>query len=288
MKPTRNPDSSKGTLILSGLLFFLALFLPRRKPSSPTHLTTPAPEPVLSIADPALIHVNVVSGPKGFGAPNWIASVGLAVVVWQTFVYLSQLDEMRKATEAATEATKAAQEGVKLTQESLKLTRESNASATTQYQSDQRAWVTVLNATFISPPKAGEITKIKVNYGNSGKTPASINVSVQLSWHLNPVEGGIPVPPVISDYEISDNSRIFVIAPGASGNSFPSSSRPISQEELDDMIENRACLQVRGLITYEDVFGKPHRTNFSLYASGPQVIDKDFNFFLSDSGNSLE
>src|SRR6266404_530339 len=83
--------------------------------------------------------------------PQWWQAFAAAVLVpvgaYALWIYGSQLDEMRKATRAATEA--------------LKFTRENS-------HIDQRAWVAPINTD--GKPEIGKYYEIRVTVRNTGKT----------------------------------------------------------------------------------------------------------------------
>ena len=91
-----------------------------------------------------------------------VISFLLLVVTFMTFcaiciqatIYVFQLKEMRKSTDAATKAAKAAEDSVTLVRENAHL--------------DQRAWVVVSDVSGV--PEVGKPFIVTINISNLGKT----------------------------------------------------------------------------------------------------------------------
>jgi hypothetical protein len=181
-----------------------------------------------------------------------IAFVGAIAVI----IYGFQLCEMRKSTNAATDAAKAAKDGITFARDNAHL--------------DQRAWVTISASQLVSPLVVGERPVIVVTLVNSGKTPA---LNVVSSGDADTVARGFSESEINSSLGTGHPGSKFVIGPGVTAKTMCNGLRLIADEtEIDDLhaasSEKGPRLYVRGVIAYDDIFGKPHRTTFCAWING--------------------
>jgi hypothetical protein len=169
----------------------------------------------------------------------------LAICV-QAFIYNSQLQEMKRSTDAATKAAIAAEQSIAL------------AKASTQL--DQRAWVAVTSIT-TKQPEIGQPYKPVIVVKNSGKTFAK-KMRFAGSWRLMP-KGTYP------DFAEEDRTLRegadgsgFILAPNSEHNLTDVARTPLSEEEGSGYKSGDLQMFVYGKITYADVFGCEHWTTF--------------------------
>jgi hypothetical protein len=190
----------------------------------------------------------------------------------QSDIMKGQLVEMQKATKSATEAADAAKDAVAQTKESMRL--------------DQRAWVTVRIAKVIKPPAMDEIPAVTLHIVNSGKTPALkhraaaaiyINDTTDLTSQTKTPMG-------------KDSNA--VVGPNGEVDVPFDMRRPIVDEiVIQQMKEERSYLYIAGVIFYEDVFERPHRTNFCFRINGAKLFEQGENarfMWSADIGNTAD
>lgn len=127
-------------------------------------------------------------------------------------------------------------------------------------QLDQRAWVGPVEAIM---PKAGEKPEphLGVKIMNSGKTPAR-RLLTKISTQYLPAEAEFA--PSYKDNSVKPG--VSVIQPGMRINLFSLATLGVmTPQEIDGVRTGRNILYLYGLITYEDIFGRPHSTRFCLY-----------------------
>jgi hypothetical protein len=129
-----------------------------------------------------------------------------------------------------------------------------------QSRLDQRAWVGPVEALM---PKSAESPEphLGVKIMNSGKTPAR-KLRSQISTQYLPA--GAEFVPIYKD--VSMKPSISVIQPGMRINLLSLATLGImTRQEMDGVRAGRNILYLYGLLTYEDIFGRPHWTKFCLY-----------------------
>lgn len=127
-------------------------------------------------------------------------------------------------------------------------------------QLDQRAWVGPVEAII---PKTGERPEphLGVKIVNSGKTPAR-KVLAKISTQYLSAE--TEFAPSYKDDPVEPS--VSVIQPGMWINLFSRATLgTMTSQEMDGVRAGRNRLYLYGLITYEDIFGRPHSTRFCLY-----------------------
>jgi len=183
------------------------------------------------------------------------------------------IGEMEKQTQAMQNAANTSKNAVKLAERNIQTTQE-------QSRLDQRAWV---GATEMNPPsfKDGDITvyikegekntSFGVNIVNSGKTPARKVKNKQKITAYPANAKFIPFYPPINEREMS----VSVIQPGMKSILyFGLFDDPLTKEQINSFREGENILYIYGEITYEDVFGKKHRTTFCSYLD--KTLSKTF------------
>jgi hypothetical protein len=193
---------------------------------------------------------------KTFG--HWFKKNSQPILVVATIlillVYRGQLSQMQKSTDAAKVAARLARKSIKQVERNARL--------------DQRAWVTTSSSQLAKPLAVGEKPEVTVSIINSGKTPAR-----------NVITGGdADISEKLSESDISFNPITnivskFVLAPGVTAKTVCYDLRPVvNQDEIDNLKNGQGLrLYVRGTITYEAVFGRPHRTTFCVWINGKEL-----------------
>ena len=202
-----------------------------------------------------------------------VAFLTLIAICVQAWVYYGQLREMEKSTHAASEAARIAQE-------SLEITKRSIEKSDAQHQSDQRAWITVLEVRFEKPPTKGKTPVAIIELKNSGQTPATI----QLKTVMELSEGK---PSVYRDFSQGAQGSIMVLAPNGSAQGRCLAGRSLSEEESVALLNGSSSIYVMGRIDYFDVFEKPHFTIFCDRATGAEVIDPAYRMVAHSEGNEM-
>jgi hypothetical protein len=124
---------------------------------------------------------------------------------------------------------------------------------------DQRAWVGVTNIANISI-EDGKSPAFSVIVSNSGRTPAlhtRVHIGIEPTDTSNlaffvPVD---PVPPTRESVVAIQPNQATVI-------SAPPDAPPIPTSYIQALKAGTGTAFVYGVITYEDIFGTPHRTTF--------------------------
>jgi hypothetical protein len=192
--------------------------------------------------------------------PSLFSLAVIIVIAIQALIYNKQLTQMKRATRAATKAAKASKESSDTAKKSIDFARESA-------RLDQRAWVTTTTSQLAKPLVIGEKPLVTVSIINSGKTPA-LNVitggDADISEELSDVNFNMPIIRIKSK---------FVLGPGVTGKTTCEGLNPVvDQTEIDDLKNGqRLRLYVRGVITYDDVFGRSHQTTFCAWINGKDL-----------------
>lgn len=191
--------------------------------------------------------------------------VGIAVAI----IYYRQLREMHKATVAAQDAANVAHDALVL---------------------DARPWVGLTGGDHVSAQIVNK-SPIKVNLEikNFGKTPAFNEASFNnLTFHIV----GQPMPS-FSTYSREDAGPTITLMPTSAAFVDIGTDKPsklgktliVDQATVDAInITKTIELFVYGSVWYEDVFGKPHRTDYCLQYI-PSRNPKQTNFGACQTHN---
>jgi hypothetical protein len=164
------------------------------------------------------------------------------------------------------------QTAVGLAEQNIKATQE-------QFRRDQRAWVGDIDNT--PPPFTDGIRKVFIKEGeglppisiiimNSGKTPARKIKGKQIRNFFPANRPFTPddVPP--------PRQSISVLQPGATARiTYQPKDKPLDQEIINLLRNGDLIYYIYGEITYEDVFGKAHKTTYCKF------IDKDLSSLIN-------
>ena len=175
--------------------------------------------------------------------------------------------EMQKQSISMQNAADANKKAVDLAERNIKATQE-------QSRLDQRAWIGGVEAT--PPPFTDGTSRVYIKEGeripiigiviiNSGKTPARKIKTVQ---QMRAFANNIFKPVYVSDSPIKKS--ISVLHPGGR-DTLPITPFDIiiTKEMINEIRSGKIVLYIYGKITYEDIFGRGHRTTFCHF------IDKD-------------
>lgn len=208
---------------------------------------------------------------------RWIIGLTLALVVsaiisayifkGQLNVMEGQLKEMQgagmqtnKLIEEAAKQSKAARDSADASTLIVENAKKSIEIMQSNIRLEQRAWVGPVEAIM---PKAGEKPEphLGVKIMNSGKTPAR-RLLTKISTQYLPAEAEFA--PSYKDDSVKPG--VSVIQPGMRINLFSLATLGVmTPQEIDGVRTGRNILYLYGLITYEDIFGRPHSTRFCLY-----------------------
>ncbi len=159
----------------------------------------------------------------------------------------------------------------KVMTETLNQSRAALDATIENFRLDQRAWVGPIHV--ILPEyvangkqvyiKEGQPMKIGVFVANSGKTPA---LKVKNNFATRFLKAGDEFDPNdhIKKPSIQASS---VLQPGMNFSLKPLPEGNSSKSDVDDLTSGRYILYMFGLITYEDIFGRPHTSKFCLSLS---------------------
>jgi len=209
-----------------------------------------------------------------------IASLLLVVVSFLTFcvicllagIYVFQLKQMHKSTDAATKAANAAEASVK--------------QAKGAARHDQRAWVAMVDIQ--GTPEVGTIFTVNLTALNSGKTFAK-NLTVRAVVEVISEERKEPDFSLEDSSPAQKDSSVSLLPPNAeyvTNVEFRKQTPPheIMQSDLDAIRRGSLAIFVHGQMTYDDVFGCAHWTSFCTrlkpdlkYASYGKHNDADQN-----------
>ena len=203
--------------------------------------------------------------------PSWlmfiVAGIG-AVVSFATFlaicvqawVYMGQLKEMEKSTQAATKAAKAAEDSVELARSSIE-------AANTASQFDQRAWVTVALVRFTKPLAIGDKISVQLTVHNSGKTPAVARMIGRIEGSTEPLSDA-----AFKDLLTTGHPSIMVLGPDGNGDGYLQSLEPLTADQSKALNSGALRLYVIGSIEYDDVFSHHHSTRFCFSVTGSEDV----------------
>lgn len=124
---------------------------------------------------------------------------------------------------------------------------------------DERAWVSATVTTGSSNggiPQVGERFMIRIKFSNTGKTPAEDAKSCARSNLTDNQD-----VPETFDCD-APHSSISVIPPGSFHYADLVMTENLSAADRDAILQTKKSIWVFGWVTYNDVFRKPHRTDF--------------------------
>lgn len=176
--------------------------------------------------------------------PSLFSAVVIIVIAVQAWIYSCQLGEMKKSTDAATRAAKAAEDSV--------------VSAKDSSHAELRAWVLVVAAGLNVPIKANTPITVSVVFVNEGKTPAS---EVDTEWWTT-------ISTEENPKNFPRNEPLGAPSKGVLAPSVPFTGVSIPPMVLTDAqitpLSKGGKYYVYGIVTYKDVFGERHKTEFCL------------------------
>jgi hypothetical protein len=218
-------------------------------------------------SDPAALLTIIVS----FLLILVISFLMFCAICVQAGIYLLQVRQMEKSTEAATRAANAAEASVR--------------QVRTTARHDERAWIALVDIQGI--PEVGTTFSANLVAQNSGKTFAK-NLTMRAVIEIAK-KGEEP------DFSLDDSdaarkdSGVSLLAPNADyvmDVEFRKQTPPheITQSDLDGIRSGNLVVFVHGRITYDDIFGCSHWTSFCTrlkpdlkYASYGKHNDTDQN-----------
>jgi hypothetical protein len=174
---------------------------------------------------------------------KWMLGVGVV----GTTLALITLWFVRSSTDAATAAASAAQEQNRLSDQNMRM--------------QQRAWVGAVDATLTQPITAGQVPLIRFVIRNSGPTPAlrSRNEQAAGLWHRDK-----PFAPSYAAKSLTGPSE-SVLFPGMAVPIFAQTDGPLTADLIGKMQREEWTLYAFGRLTYVDVFGAVHSSEFCTY-----------------------
>ena len=218
----------------------------------------------------------------------WVSVATLIVVAVYAWYARQQAIEAGKTANAAMESADAAKAAVKVAEETLKINKEGMEANLNQSKSalqasiemarrDQRAWMgprEVTPSDFKEDSrsvyvKEGEKIKIGVVVANSGKTPAR---KFRCLTGIRILPATAPFVPYYSKTAIPES--VGIIQPGARAILPLASFAPLTKGTVDAIKNNQVILYAYGMISYEDIFGVPHKTTFCM------SLEKDLSSFI--------
>jgi hypothetical protein len=168
----------------------------------------------------------------------------------QAGIYLFQVKQIKKSTDAATKAANAVEAGV--------------TQARGTFRDDQRAWVRLVDIQGI--PEVGTIFSVDLVAENTGRTFAK-NVTMRAVVELITEREKEP------DFSLEDSgaarkeSSVSLLAPNADYEmeiQLRKQTPPheITQSDLAGIRDGNLTIFVHGKMTYDDIFGCAHSTSF--------------------------
>jgi hypothetical protein len=212
--------------------------------------------------------------------PDWqrrhhrvqLAAVVVGAIV--AVIYGCQLNEMRKATQAATDAAKSAKDSITFAKESAHL--------------DQRAWVGILDIKFVCEVDKPLTTTVTVR--NTGKTFAR---ELQVMRYIEVLPS--VMEPLFSEDNVSNWKALMANAGQSIGSVALLSPNgdfigdvtqlipeKISQTDLDDIKAGKLIVWSHGKIIYRDIFDCHHWTTYCIRST------KDLTFRSCDKHNDAD
>jgi hypothetical protein len=185
---------------------------------------------------------------------RWLIGVtafGIIVNFFIGLIYLGQLKQMRKATQAATNAS------------------ETGVKQLDSMRKDERPWIKVTTHSIVPAKPGGRVPVDKTapintpfEYINIGKLPAK-NVDVEI--FIEVVKNG--EEPLLNKGNFLEGSTVGIIFPNDPQNTSPGRPYILAEGAWEDFAAGRSFLVVYGQATYKDVFSTSHWTNFCGYAA---------------------
>ncbi len=189
---------------------------------------------------------------------------------WQLRILGTQAQAMNETlveTRGIAEATKLAAEATiasgKAAQDSADAAKESNRITLQMARNDQRAWIGT-KSLIGEEIRPGVRIQFGVIVANLGKTPAK-KVKTQTSWRALPRT--TPFSPVYNKSTTNiEQMSTSVLMPTFEGTLL---APPITlgEDQVEALRSGRAHFYVYGRITYEDVFGRSHKTTWCLFVN---------------------
>jgi hypothetical protein len=133
----------------------------------------------------------------------------------------------------------------------------------------------------INYPQQGPLCQLVIR--NAGQTPARNVISwADMRIRETPLATSLPA----GSSGVVSKSTIPV---GGMTTKFPRLPGPLSPTELADLRAGRIAIYVYGQITYRDVYGRPHTTNFRLmHGSFTGAIGVTTDMTICDDGNDAD
>jgi hypothetical protein len=143
-----------------------------------------------------------------------------------------------------------------------------------QARLDQRAWISLKGLKFDNELKAGVLNPFRLTFTNSGKTPAQY-VRLKYTSHMH-----IPGKPDVVSTHLADEE--YSLGPGREAEfRFHTVPPKLNQTDVNGFESGTFILTCSGEVTYQDIFGKLHKTAFC----GFYKPDLRPSFALCSSGN---
>lgn len=194
--------------------------------------------------------------------PHWVAYVEaccavLLVLITGTYTYYAagQLHKMKRSTDAAERAAIAAKSAADTATQSMRL--------------EQRAWV---GPAEVAPAaydenghkvyiKVGEKPRFSFMLSNSGKTPA-LNLTFKITNHFyRSTETFVPYYE-----EPKTNTTVGTLFPGVRMKLDTLETPGVAERaQVSALSKGEYIDYIYGEVSYEDVFGQPHKTSFCTY-----------------------
>jgi hypothetical protein len=161
---------------------------------------------------------------------------------------VNQVKEL-KGVVKATEASVNAKESIRVTQDNIRL--------------DQRAWVGPIAASIVTL-KEGTNTNVKIEFKNSGKTPA---IKLENRVGLVAYRSDTKFVPRYDLPRVTIQDSISVVQPSEQF-LINAESHGVATERIIADIKNETIIYyIFGVLTYEDIFHQPHYTHFCFYVA---------------------
>jgi hypothetical protein len=122
-----------------------------------------------------------------------------------------------------------------------------------------RAYVSVDKGSLLKELKVGEPVNATVNFVNKGNTPA-LKVKTRGSIGFTADQISEPMQPIPGD--VNDPQSTAVIAKDGAMYAGFEGAVPLDEQGMELFNQKKLRLYIWGVIEYEDMFGKPHKTSF--------------------------
>jgi hypothetical protein len=232
------------------------------------------------------------------GAERWLIGIGVATLVINSviaLIYWNQLDQMRKATQAATNAANSTSDSLEFsngnfdrmmirtidqTASQIKSSQAAEGAvklAQKQMMLDQRPWVGLMGTNHISVQIVKDAPiKFRLQIQNVGKTPALEETSVNY-LNMRPISDPMPS---FGGYSQKDASATICLMPNAIANVDLATDTPgtagfainkLTDTDIDFIDTGKVQLFVYGTIWYKDTFKNSHKTDYCLQYIPPKI-----------------